>query len=98
MCSSFWRIDPEHEAKLVMQAFRKRRQRDPPVLRAPIAPPHPHQHLQSQEHMSLARGPAAPTSAVAEQFTRSKCFAGFFDDYRCADCTCDILELLATYL
>lgn len=34
---SFWRIDPPSEAKLVEQAFRRRRQRGVPCLRAPFS-------------------------------------------------------------
>ncbi|KAG8040429.1 hypothetical protein G9C98_002425 [Cotesia typhae] len=33
---SFWRIDPQSEAKLIEQAFRKRRQRGVPCFRAPF--------------------------------------------------------------
>ena len=32
---SFWRIDPASEAKLVEQAFRRRRQRGVPCFRTP---------------------------------------------------------------
>ena len=34
---SFWRIDPEHEAKLIQQATRKRRQRTGPYLSVAVA-------------------------------------------------------------
>ena len=34
---SFWRIDPASEAKLVEQAFRRRRQRGVPCFRTPVA-------------------------------------------------------------
>lgn len=33
---SFWRIDPQSEAKLIEQAFRRRRQRGVPCFRAPF--------------------------------------------------------------
>lgn len=35
---SFWRIDPSSEAKLVEQAFRKRRQRGVSCFRTPFGP------------------------------------------------------------
>ena len=35
---SFWRIDPASEAKLVEQAFRKRRQRGVSCFRTPFGP------------------------------------------------------------
>ncbi|CAG7677713.1 unnamed protein product [Allacma fusca] len=45
---SFWRIDPQSEAKLIDQAFRRRRQRGVPCFRAPFA-------------LSTRSAPASPT-------------------------------------
>lgn len=56
---SFWRIDPASEAKLIEQAFRKRRPRGVPCFRTPLGPlssrysldtdthPHTHSHTHS---------------------------------------------------
>ncbi|KAJ8402655.1 hypothetical protein AAFF_G00367380 [Aldrovandia affinis] len=46
---SFWRVDPSSEAKLVEQAFRKRRQRGPSCFRTPFGP------------LSSRSAPASPT-------------------------------------
>ncbi|KAF5289738.1 hypothetical protein FQA39_LY03655 [Lamprigera yunnana] len=46
---SFWRIDPQSEAKLIEQAFRRRRQRGVPCFRAPFgsAPASPNHVMSS---------------------------------------------------
>ncbi|KAG8558535.1 hypothetical protein GDO81_017039 [Engystomops pustulosus] len=64
---SFWRIDPTSEAKLVEQAFRKRRQRGVSSFRtpfgplssrsAPASPTYPDSGLQTPESMSREGSP-----------------------------------------
>ncbi|KAG7459981.1 hypothetical protein MATL_G00216360 [Megalops atlanticus] len=52
---SFWRIDPSSEAKLVEQAFRKRRQRGTSCFRTPFGP------------LSSRSAPASPTHSSGLQ-------------------------------
>uniref|UniRef100_A0A1Y1KK34 Fork-head domain-containing protein n=1 Tax=Photinus pyralis TaxID=7054 RepID=A0A1Y1KK34_PHOPY len=49
---SFWRIDPQSEAKLIEQAFRRRRQRGVPCFRAPFG-------------LSSRSAPASPTHVMS---------------------------------
>ncbi|XP_037073824.1 LOW QUALITY PROTEIN: forkhead box protein K1-like, partial [Pollicipes pollicipes] len=72
---SFWRIDPASEAKLVEQAFRRRRQRGVPCFRTPVAgfssksapasPTHLSSGLATPESLSREPSPARDTPPPA---------------------------------
>ncbi|XP_025837157.1 forkhead box protein K1 isoform X2 [Agrilus planipennis] len=68
---SFWRIDPQSEAKLIEQAFRRRRQRGVPCFRAPFglssrsAPASPN-HVMSSGLMT-PEGLSRESSPIPEQ-------------------------------
>ncbi|XP_043234608.1 forkhead box protein K2-like isoform X1 [Amphibalanus amphitrite] len=72
---SFWRIDPASEAKLVEQAFRRRRQRGVPCFRTPVAgfasksapasPTHLSSGLATPDSLSREPSPARDTPPPA---------------------------------